>query len=134
MSLLDSIKATATGAKVLEEWLGAGGAPVTPDLAQRRANTCLSCIKNVPGSWWEHAVNDPIARTILNHLRVKNDMALKLDRETELGTCSQCSCNLRLKPWMPLEHVKNNTAPEMLSRFPEWCWISKELKPNPATP
>lgn len=121
------VKALAGGGMILSDWLGEGGVPVPVQQAQARANVCLSCPHNTKGGFLVSKITKPIAMAIHSQLKLKHDMALKLEGEENLQTCNICICNLRLKPWVPTKHLMEHTSEEVLNEFPEECWVKKEL-------
>ncbi len=80
----------------LLDWLGDGAKPVLSEEAERRAKICASCPLNVPKS-----ILIPLA---IDTIRLK--LKLRVPDEWRLRTCGACSCDLRLKVWVPYEHVK----------------------------
>lgn len=132
MNPVDEIKNTISGAAALADWLGAGGSPVDPMVANFRAQRCLTgnngapCDLNVQPNWWDR-VKSEIARWIRAELELKNRMALKVDGEDKLHMCKNCGCALPLKVWVPTRHIRDHTDAEKLKTYPEWCWIKREL-------
>ena len=47
MKLLDQIKDFARGAAIIKDWLGHEAIAVDKETAQRRADICITCPKNV---------------------------------------------------------------------------------------
>lgn len=126
MTLLDEIRNDAAGAAILKDWLGDGGAPVAPVVAEARAMVCVNCPENRAPYWWEKAKNS-IADAIRAHLVVKQQSGLRVSHEDEIHMCRVCGCCLRLKVWVPIEHIKEHTTPETLAKLPSHCWLLKEI-------
>jgi len=103
----------------LLDWLGSGGQPVVPELAQARASICETCVENRAPRWWE-VVKDPVADCILELLEVKTAMNLRVENEEKVNMCRVCGCCIRLKVWVPIQHVSQNKE-----KFPEHCWIRR---------
>ena len=122
---LHAAQQTIAGAKVLSEWLGSGGAPVSPELAQERANVCLKCPENRAPNWW-HLHNDAIAMAIRRMLQLKSAIGFHVNSEESLHMCRKCGCCIRLKVHCPIKHIKEH-APTDLNTYPAHCWIRKEL-------
>lgn len=118
------------GATILKAWLGDGAVPVSPELAQARANICRfgfngkPCPHNCLGEW---KFSDCAAETIRTWSEFKNRCALAVDGEPELGTCDVCSCALRLKVHVPFRHIYDYTSDQTFSKFPPYCWLAIEL-------
>lgn len=109
----------------LVEWLGSGGEVVDASRAIGRANICEQCPLNIPGKWWEIA-KDAIADTIRACLEVKQAMKLSVPNEESLFMCRGCGCNIRLKVWTPLKHIKGNLTSEQARKLVDHCWIRTE--------
>lgn len=105
-------------------WLGAGGQPVSRELAQKRADTCLLCPLRDKRPWWE-LFTEPFVQEMRHQIAFKNDLELKVDGEAELHTCGACDCILSLKVWCPIKHVVDTTP---LDRLDTHCWIRQETK------
>lgn len=127
MNIFDEIKASAKGAEILTEWLGAGGSPVPDWQAEARAGVCESCPFNRYPKWWESA-KDAIANRIKDHLTVKHRLGFRLKNEDAMHMCAVCSCTLPLKVWCPIDHIKNHTHADTLAAFPKVCWIRAEIE------
>jgi hypothetical protein len=125
--LMVEIKADAKGSLILHDWLGAGGAAVAQEQAEGRAQTCAECLQNVPGRWWEHAFKNKIADAIKEQIEIRNKLVLFTDHDSRLGTCGICSCNLPLKVFVPIHHIQAHTSTAELLKFPDHCWIKKEI-------
>lgn len=116
----------------LNDWLGDGGRPVHPILAEMRAERCVAgndgapCPRNKEPNWWDR-VKSVIAEWIRAELVIKNRMALSVSHEDGLNMCAACGCCLKLKVWVPRHHVRAHTKPEHLEKMPSYCWIKKEL-------
>lgn len=123
-----AIQQTAIGAKILAEWLGAGGIPVTQEVADARAGACLKCPLHRQGEWWEKYISDPIAKVIQRHLSIKQAANMRLAREDEVGMCSACGCCIRLKAHVPIAHIKSHTSNETFQKYHVDCWAKKEIQ------
>lgn len=128
--VMQHLQQAAVGQKILRDWLGAEGKPVSAELAQARANVCLTCPKNHSGEWlWNTVTHFTInARSKLRHA-----MNLHVIGEEGLNTCEVCGCVIKLKIWTPLKHIRRFTSPEMLARYPDFCWLPKEINNHTTT-
>lgn len=123
------IKRAAQGTAVVLDWLTSGGAPVSQSLADKRAGICVTCPKNVEGSWYTVAPAELIRST----LSARSDLKLATPSDGQLKSCDICKCLMRLKVWCPLSHIVKQTKPEVMAEFPSWCWIHKECESASAT-
>lgn len=120
-------KALLSGAAVLTEWLGAGGVPVAPELAESRAAVCVVCPLNQGGDWlsWFTA---PVAAFIRAQLNKREEMKLTTSHDAKLEICSACKCPLKLKVHVPLPYIANRIGADIRAKLDPNCWITKELK------
>lgn len=127
MNVIDEIRHDASGLALLHDWLGAGGVPVLASTAEARAQVCLWCPENRAPKWWETA-KDKVAEVIRGQLEIKNQMRLELAGEDGLGMCRACGCCLKLKPWVPMQHIIAHTDAKTMAKFDPGCWILKEIQ------
>lgn len=131
LAKLVGVKRIAGGARILSDWLGNGGIPVSQQEAQSRADCCLfgkngaKCPKNTQGGFALSKITKSIADAIHEQLKVKHDLELMVNGEENLHTCSVCLCNLPLKMWTPKDLILKHTSQEVMSELPEWCWMKK---------
>lgn len=131
-SIIEEIKRDANGAVLLHDWIGCGGTPVPQELAESRSLTCQHgyfgqmCFQNVEPNWWDR-VKHAVAEAIKGHLSIKHKIGLRVSNESSLSMCKACGCCLRLKIWVPIEHIEAHTNPAQFDAFPEHCWQRKEL-------
>jgi len=121
---LGSIKRVAAGVAVLVEWLGNGAKPVDQSLAYDRAAICADCPKNDGGDFTAY-FTEPIANKIRTQLEIRGDLQLRTLHDDKLTVCSACDCPLKLKVWVPLDHILSHTAPEVKTKLDPRCWILK---------
>lgn len=132
MNPIKELKQDATGAVILADWLGEGGHPVDHEISDRRSESCLMsdnskpCPHNTAPEWWEKP-KDAIALMIRKQLAIKHRMDLYGLYEGALHMCDLCGCCLKLKIHVPIEHIRNHTDLETLAKYPDYCWIKKEL-------
>lgn len=124
--LVENIKRSAAGARILGEWIGQGGKPVAPELAERRATICVSCPMNTMDSHWLFGLPKTIAIAIHEQRRVKSQLELKVSVEDKLGTCDACKCQNQLAVWVPIHHIRKQTSRDIASKLDPRCWKLKE--------
>ena len=133
-AVVESVKKTAAGIKVVSSWLGAGLRPVEQSLADKRSLTCLECPNNTDPNWIQKL--DSIAAADIKKLaEIKNDMKLTTPYDDRLHSCAICDCSLTLKPWVPIAHIKSETSAEALSKLSavktnsgKPCWVAEEIE------
>ena len=132
MNPLIEVKNDISGAAALADWLGDNGSPVSRIVAEYRSNRCTAgaqgspCPLNVEPNWWDK-VKGVIADWIRAELEIKHRMQLKVTEEEHLNMCKACGCCLRLKVWVPREHLKHHITKKQLAQAPEYCWMKKEI-------
>lgn len=118
---MNPIAAATRAYKLRSSWLGDGGQPVPVPLANARAAICLHCPLNSSKAW--ESIAGDVMSWALRVNRFKEQMHLHSDEEKKLHICDACSCVLRLKVWVPLEHVVETTP---LEKLDQKCWILAE--------
>jgi hypothetical protein len=112
----------ANGVRILTDWLGQNGTPVDKELAQKRADICLTCPFNSQGWVWPEKVADAISE----HVALKNTLDMRVNGEKSLHTCSKCQCALRLKIHVPISVIRAHPDPNVTD-LPAFCWQKTEL-------
>ena len=123
-SVVGKVRNVAAGVGVLLEWLGSGAKPVDQSLADSRAAICATCPKNNGGDWMAY-VTKPIADKIRTQLEIRNDLQLRTPHDDKLTVCSACSCPLKLKVFVPIEHILAHTSEDTKTKLDPRCWILK---------
>ncbi len=124
-SAVGGLKRVAAGVGVLLDWLGNAGKPVAQELAEQRAEICVTCPKNDGGDWKAYFTGK-IAAKIATQIQIKHDLLLKTSFDDRLTVCSGCDCPLPLKVHTPLKHILDHTTPEIKQRLDPRCWVLHE--------
>lgn len=124
MNILEAAKKLPHGISVISEWLGSGGIVVPSEVSQARADVCTGRTngKKCPNNDQSFSPTGPVALAIKKYLSVKNRIGLRVIGERQLGTCSVCTCNLRLLIHEPQEKVKAEMTEEESKSLPKFCW------------
>lgn len=130
--MINEIKNDISGLAALHDWLGDGGSPVHPMVAEFRSQRCVTgadgsgCPLN-RGQGWLETAKGAVADWIRKELELKSGMELHTTTESKLHVCKACSCYLPLKVWVPMSHISDHTTKEQLEKMPSFCWIKSEL-------
>ena len=116
---------TASGIKLLTQWLGDGLNPVPRQLAEKRALICATCPQNQEGNLWQR-MDALAAHELRSLISAKKNMKLETPKDYALKTCQACDCWLPLKVWSPLKHILNNTSDSVRKDLDVSCWILSE--------
>jgi hypothetical protein len=109
------------GTKTIVAWAAKGLAKVDQDLANKRAAICAGCYFNVQMSGGCHTCGH------LQNLAMKFTGAKKTTSDPFLKACAVCKCSLQAKVWVPIDAIDQGTNEELYNKFPNFCWIPKEL-------
>lgn len=121
------IKRAAQGTGVILDWIQSGGDPEPKELAEKRAAICVACPKNVKGAWYTEAPAELLKTAIEGWQKLRGStFDFQTSQGESLKSCNVCKCLMRLKVWCPLDHILNNTKPEIMSEFPPICWIANK--------
>ena len=123
-----AVAKTAEGVGLLIDWLGGdaqGNIEVAaPDLAHRRAETCVACPKNSTSPFTDW-FTVPVAERLRKMVEARKELKLTTPADDKLGTCAVCRCPLALKVHCPMDFIVKHTKPETMASFPGNCWIAK---------
>lgn len=119
------IKRTVAGIKIVKDWLGSGLKPVDKTLAEQRASICVVCPMNTDPNWLQK-LDAKAAGEIKTLVEVRNDLNLSTSHDSRLQSCSACDCYNKLKVWVPLKHIWENTSSETKARLHPKCWVLSE--------
>lgn len=124
---MTGLKRAAQGTAVGLEWLGQGAVPVSQELADKRAATCVVCPKHGEGAWYVTAPAELIRKAIEAWKSLTgSDFQFQTAQGDNLKSCGVCHCLMRLKCFVPLEHILSKTPPEIMAEFPPTnCWIKR---------
>ncbi len=103
------------------EWFSSDG-PVTKEVAEQRASTCVACPKNVPATG-VNTLSSVAARELQEILGSLHEQDLHTSLDSKLNLCSACLCPLASKVWVPNELIKRNTSKKVKAALWEKCWI-----------
>lgn len=126
MTTLEEIRATASGGRIIAEWLGENGEPVLRSLAEARSLICEYCPENCEPSWWDR-VKSTIADAIKAMLEARHKMGITVSNESSINMCRVCGCCARLLVHTPIEHIGKHMTAEQYFKHPPACWKRKEL-------
>lgn len=116
------VEKVKAGLSLVREWLGDGLEPVGREEAERRAEICAGCGENQrPGFGGKMLAR--AAQAVAALVEAKHEMRLGTSRDGELQQCNVCRCDLKLKVWVPLEHVRMGTTEQEMKAFPDVCWV-----------
>lgn len=118
----------AHGALALVEFLGPNQQPVDRFLAQQRADICFKCPKNKSAKGWVETISKAAAKATKSYFKLARKMNLTVDGEERLGICQGCSCPLKLKVHIPIQHIADFTYDEVLADLDRDCWIPDEMQ------
>jgi hypothetical protein len=126
-AVVAAARAINTGADNISDWLDSEIPPVSPEVSERRAATCVKCPLNGMGSlsrWF----TIPAASLITKRLEKLHTRKLSTSFDNQLGTCEACLCRNQLKVHEPLELVLKHTSEEVRARLDANCWVIAEAK------
>ena len=93
-------------------------------MADSRAAICATCPRNDGGDFTAYFTK-PIADRIRTQLEIRGDLQLRTSHDEKLTVCSACDCPLKLKVWVPIEHIMLHTADDVRAKLDPRCWILK---------
>lgn len=121
-SVAGRVKNVTAGVGLLVDWLGSGAQPVEQAVADSRALICATCPRNNGGDFVAYFTK-PIADMIRTQLEIRGDLQLRTEHDGNLTVCSACSCPIKLKVWVPTDHVLSHTSDEVKKQLDPRCWI-----------
>jgi hypothetical protein len=108
-----------SGTQTVVDWAKSGFERVDQALANSRADICSRCYYNVQIGGLCAACQH------LQNLAAKFTGGRKTTSDPFLKACAVCKCSLQVKVWTPIESIDKGTPD--LTRYPDFCWIKKEL-------
>lgn len=130
--LLDAavaVRRLKAGTAALAEWLGEGGQPVAPELAEGRAVICATCPQNTLGDftrWFTVPASEGIRKLV----EARTDLKLATSQDDKLGVCEACLCPLKLKVHVPMANIEKHLTEDVRTRLDPRCWMLKEKETN----
>jgi hypothetical protein len=94
---------------------------VDQNLANARGAVCASCYYNVGVSGTCASCGH------LQNLASAFTKGRVTSADSYLKACAVCQCSLRVKVWTPIESIAAGTPETSLPRYPDFCWIRKEM-------
>ena len=109
------------GTQAIASWITQGIPKVSQELANSRGSTCSRCYFNVAYDGGCHSCGQlqKLAASFVGGHRTTGDPFLKV--------CAVCKCSLQAKVWAPIDVIDKGTSQEQYERYPDFCWIPKEL-------
>lgn len=101
-----------TGTRILLSWQMEGRPKVSPEEADRRAEICARCDRNVQPSGCP-TCNSPLRKIVEAFVGAE-----KTKYDNELRVCRECGCSLKAKIWFPLDLLQTDKT-----NLPDWCWL-----------
>jgi hypothetical protein len=108
----------------LLNWKLKGGGLVDQATANARASICVSCHNNKSSKEVRKACcgGGAAANTALYAARKLIIQNKVTPSDKQLLVCAICSCDLRIKVWIPNSAL---VEPEDANAFPTFCWVKK---------
>lgn len=115
----------AAGARSLLQWLGEGGEPVKPALAESRAAICVKCPLNKNIELKDFFVQGA-SELIRRQIEFAKECSLDTIVSKDLGICNACGCPLKLMVHIPIEHKLSGMTKESFDALDSKCWVRSE--------
>lgn len=128
-SAADTARELVAGAKTLNEYLDSGEPPVSHELADKRALTCVECPKNEAGDFTKW-FTIPAAEYIRRQIEKASKRDLVTHYDSGLNLCTACHCPLKLKVHIPVNWITQRLTERQKAGLREGknCWILSEAK------
>lgn len=123
-NLRQKARSVAVGAETLVDWVNSGAEAVSPELANKRAATCVKCPLNKPGGL-EAFFTVPVANAVRATMEKRKQMNLSTPDDEKLFVCGACLCPLQLKIHLPLGRILSKMQPDVQAALHPECWIVK---------
>ena len=121
-SVAARLRATTAGAAALVGLLGPKGEPVARSEAERRAALCWDCPQNKKGGLLDF-FTESAASVIRGQMALRSEMELSTSKDESLGVCKACQCPTKLKVWVDLDYIRENTTADQINAMDSRCWI-----------
>lgn len=119
-------RAVKIGVSTYLKWVGAGGRPVSREKSAARAQICVTCPNNQDRGSMLDYFTQPVAEQIMKWFGIMQNLEISTPFDDKLHICVKCSCPLRAKAHVPIQHIKSEMDPKVLGELPDFCWIRKE--------
>lgn len=129
----EKVKKVWQGVKTLNDWIESGTPPVTTEVAEQRAKTCVACTLNGKGGL-EAWFTKPAAEAIKLQLSKLASRKLATSVDSQLNVCTACLCPLKLKVHTPLPFITEHLSEKTKAELDPKCWILSELSTQVDTP
>ena len=117
-----------SGVGVMIDLFGSGLSPVSKELAEKRAKTCVECPLNNRASTLEKVFTLPAVLAISKKLEIVNGLELSTSQDSKLNICDACFCVLKLAVHIPIEQKLKDLTPEAKAKLVPNCWQLTESK------
>jgi hypothetical protein len=124
---VETVKRLWAGIKSVNEWLDSNDAPVSTELAEKRATTCVSCPLNGPGDFSKWFTT-PASAAIKRQLEKLQNRKISTTQDEKLNICEACLCPLKLIVHVPLQIKLAHMTPDTKQALHPSCWVLSEEK------
>lgn len=122
---LRKVAQLGTGISTISDLKRSGRDPVLQEVAEKRAEICVGCPKNLSGDLFS-IFTKPIANLVRHQIEDKRRLKLATSLDDKLNVCDACGCPMQLKVWFPLDIIKAHIKKPELDDLDQRCWITKE--------
>lgn len=111
----------------LWNWLLKGGTLVSQNIANLRAETCISCHNNKPSSEVRKSCSacNKLGNKAIDKVRATIIKENKTPSDSRLLTCGICGCDLKVSVWIPNVIL---LKVEDVNAYPTQCWKKKRAE------
>jgi hypothetical protein len=111
------------GTKAVGSWILSGKEMVSQEHADRRSTVCYSCPMN-------KTARDcaPCKLPVIHALIEQLIGDARSEKHDNLEGCAVCGCALKVKVWVPIQHIAKGTMNKQ--DYPDACWVKQELTAN----
>lgn len=111
----------------LWNWILKGGTLVSQNVANLRAETCVSCHNNKPSSEVRKGCSscNKAGNKVVDKVRATIIKQNKTPSDSRLLVCNLCGCDNKISVWIPNQILLKR---EDANAFPDFCWKKKILE------